>query len=101
MGLFDRFRTPRTSAVAPATPVESPSAWKKPIAEMEERLDYLEDALGRLRGRVTGKLKKGADPVEVESSEVDHKPAIVQESELDRWQQLSNARRAKRGVLPG
>lgn len=101
MGWFESFTGPRKVEKTPAPPVETPSAWKRPVAELAERVDYLEEALNRLRGRVTGNQKRGAPQDGAESSEVDRKPAIVPEPDLDRWQLLSNAKRAKRGVLQG
>lgn len=95
--MFKWLRTRQSPAAPSVAPVERPSAWKVPVAELGERMDYLEAAHNKLRGQVTGaKRLKGADPVEVESSEVDRKPAIAQESEPDRWQQLSVARAARR-----
>lgn len=102
MGFLESFRRPRKPEKPVELPVDTPSSWKLPVAELTERVDFLEQALNRLRGRVTGGQKRtAADPVEAESSEVDRNPTIAPEGGLDRWQQLKQVRGRHRGVLQG
>lgn len=105
MGIFARLSTPRVSAVPPAPPVETPSAWKRPVAELEERMDYLEQSIHKLRGIVTGaQRRRGADPEGAQSSEVDRKPDIAPQQgspPADRWIALKEAKERKRGLLQG
>lgn len=102
MGLFQRLSARQKPATPPAPPVEHASSWKRAVAELEDRMDYLEQALNKLRGQVTGaQRRKASDP---ESSEVDRKPEIasqVSSAPSDRWIALQEAKARKRGLLQG
>jgi len=78
------------------TPSAPPVNLRRQVSELEERIDYLEEALNRLRGKVTGADRKKPEPAPdaVETTNGAQLP-------LDRWQLGAHAKGAKRGVLPG
>lgn len=75
----------------PVTPSETPAITKKAFGELVERVDYLEEALNRLRGRVTGGLAHQPKPQEAtepaESRQDAPGTTITPESGIppDRW----------------
>lgn len=86
-----------------APPSRTPGKALTRIARLEERVDFLDGALNRLRGQVTGGLRANPKPQEEESrqdapGDAIATPAMVATGE-DRWMALASHRRAKNGVL--
>jgi hypothetical protein len=93
---------PSPSSAPPSRP---PGKSLTRIARLEERVDFLEGALNRLRGQVTGGQRSNPKPQEEPQSAQDAPgPTIdaspIAEPQPDRWMGLAAHRRAKNGVLP-
>jgi len=91
---------PPSSPPVPSSGSSGPTL--KQYGELLERVDYLQQALNRLRGRVTGAdAHKGKEEPSLEDAPgptIDEQPMVAMP---DRWQQLSESKRRKRGVLQG
>jgi len=61
--------------VAPApTPAQSRSSLQLRVSELEERVDFLEGALKKLRGRVTGAERQKKDVEDPPGQEISPEP---------------------------
>jgi hypothetical protein len=96
-------RAARAPLEIPPAPPEIPPAR---IMRLEERVDFLEGAVNRLRGQVTGGLAhrpKAEDPPEQrqEAPGATIDPQPIPAVHFDRSMALASHRRAKNAVLPG
>lgn len=91
---------------APSPPQDPPGVTRKQFDELTERVDYLAEAVNRLRGRITGALAHQPKPEEAAPSNQDAPQSTIDTQPRgnprpDRWVALALHQRAQNnGVLP-